>query len=557
MEHRDKAIEFYRKLLQNAPKDSPLRCDAMYAEGVAREELGQAKEALQVYAELLEACADGPLVGEVMIRRGELLAKQNQHAEAIAQFQKAVKAGGDLADYAQYRYAASLLLAGKTDDAAQAYLELVQKFPNSQYVNSAKMASAQSFFQAEKFDKAGPMFQFLLKTDDPATVIEAAHWLAQIALRQNKPADVMPLAEQTLAKHKNQAPYRDSLQLDIADALVALNKPPEALKAFAAVYEHASDKNLVGRSLYGAAFTALQSKDSQTALTLANRFLKQFPNDALTPDAAYVAAEAMLQASNFEASQKAYDELLKQVKDHPNRGIWELRAITAAYLGGKYDAASERARQALNSLKTDREKAEANYLLGGSELLAGRPDKAIPPLTAAASAKGVFPQVDESILLLGQAQANAKDSASAKKTWQKLVAEYPNTSLAEQGHYRLGQLLASEKEFAGAEQHYDAVLKGGKNEPLRPYSLYGKGWSLMQLQKYEPAIEPLDKVLKDFPEHAVKNDALLARGISLHHLKRNDDATKDLEKFLASKPMGHELGHALYELALGRARARA
>ncbi len=550
MGNREEAVKLYAALLKSAAADSNLRCDAMYAQGVAEEELGRRDAALDTYSKLLSACATSPLIAEVQLRRGELLMAANQIEPALAAYKEAVKANGDLSDYAQYRYASALLKLKRGDEAGKAFQELSAKFPKSRYAATAELAAAQSFYQAKKYDEAKPLFQRLVAGEDPAAAIEAAHWLAQMAINSNQAAEAVEIAQKTLQAKTAAAPYRDALQLDVADALALQNKIDEALAAYAQVHDKSTDAALVSRALYGAAFTALQAKQSQKAIELANVFIKKFPEDPLLPDAAYVAAEGLLQAGQPAASRKAYEQLLKGAADHPSRSLWTLRAVTAAYMDGKFEDAAKAAAAAVNTVQTPREKAEANFLLGASLLFADKAGDAVGPLEKAANATDPWPQVAEAWLLLGQAQlkANAKDKA--KQAWESLIAKYPKHPMADQGRYRMGQMSADGGDYASAQKLYETVLESSKDSNLLPYALYGRGWCLLQTQKYEDALKPLDEVLTKYPEHAIAKDAKLARGICLRRLGKSAEATEDLQSYLKTQPKGNELGHALYELAL-------
>ncbi|MEM0926683.1 MAG: tetratricopeptide repeat protein, partial [Planctomycetota bacterium] len=63
---RQRAIAFYDRFLKlpNA-EQSPLHCEAIYAKGIAHEELKQTKDAIAAYRKLLAACGDKPIVIDV------------------------------------------------------------------------------------------------------------------------------------------------------------------------------------------------------------------------------------------------------------------------------------------------------------------------------------------------------------------------------------------------------------------------------------------------------------------------------------------------------------
>jgi TolA-binding protein len=550
MGNREKAIEFYQKTANTQGIEPSVRCDALYGQGIAEEELKRNDAAIATFQKLLDSCKDSPIASEVRIRRGDLLLSMNQSQKAVEDFQKGVALGGDLADYAQYRYAAALIKLGKVEEAGKAYADLLTKFPKSKYAAVAELAAAQAFYQSEKYDQAATLFTKLLQSADDAVAIEGAHWLAQIALlKKNQPADAVSVAEKTLTERKENAPYREALQLDLAEGLAGQNKVSEALAAFAQVHENSKDPGTAARALYGAAFTALQGRAVKESAELANQFLKRFPNDPLRSDVGYVAAESMLLAGNHEQARVAYEKLLQQVKDHPDRRLWVLRSITATHLSGKYDDAAKMAREAIKGVTNGREKAETFFLIGASEFLAGRPQAAIDPLTEATKQSEPWPQAEESLILLGQALAKVGKKNEAKQSWQQGITKYPKSRWADQGRYRTAQMLADEGDLPGAMDMYEGMLTANVDPSLRPYALYGKSWCYMQKQEFEKAMPLLEEVLKSFPDHAVANDAKLAVGICLRKLGKGEAAKEKLQSFLQSKPTGIELGHALYELA--------
>ena len=66
------AIKFYDELLTFAgAKDSPLRCDALYARGVAYEDLKQVDKAVASFRQLLSGCDRADLIADVHLRMGD------------------------------------------------------------------------------------------------------------------------------------------------------------------------------------------------------------------------------------------------------------------------------------------------------------------------------------------------------------------------------------------------------------------------------------------------------------------------------------------------------
>lgn len=546
-----RAIAYYDAMLKSPDAEkSPLRCDALYARGVAQEGLKLHDAAVESYRTLLQQCADSKLVDDVRLRLADVLVLQGKYQQAIEGFQQIAAKNGDDAPYATFRQAFALVQLGKPAEAAAKYEEVIEQFPDSSYAAAALLASAQSHYRAGQMEQASERFRQVLQHEDQAAATEAAHWLAQIAMASGQAAEAEGIAAAQIQRGA-EGPYRVALHLDRAEAVSLISgRAAEALKLFTDIYRDAPDDPLAPRALYSAAFAALQSGDRQQAVDLAREFLGRFADDTLAPDVRYIAAEAKLMAGNHADAAKAYAELLKTAADNPQRSLWVLRAATAMYLAGQYDQAIATLTKEVDQLTDPAQRSEAHFLIGASHLFASRPAEAIPAFQASRSSNQQWARADEALLLMGQAQLQADDSQAAARSWQQVISDYPQSRMADQARYKLAQLASQAGDHARAIELYTQILGSQRDPGLHPYALYGKGWSLMQREQYQQAVEPLTALYEQYPQHVLRDDAQLARGTALRKSGNLDAAHTDLTAFLQSEPQGIALGHALYELAL-------
>ncbi|QDS96189.1 tol-pal system protein YbgF [Roseimaritima multifibrata] len=546
------AIRFYDQLLK-WPKaaESPLRCDTLYARGVAQEELKDYAGAVQAYKGLLESCAesDAELAEEVRVRMGDVLLLQKDNAAAVTVFAEAAKQGGSNAPYARFRQAFALAQSGDSAGAAKTYEQLIKEFPDSKYSSAAVLASAQSSYVAGDIEAASKRFREVLNQPNQAEATEAAHWLAQIALRKGSAEEAEKVAAEQIKKGVA-GQYALALKLDQAEAVSLLpGKAKESLDLFAAVYREDPNSSLAPRALYSAAFAALQSGSLQQAVDLSGQFLKRYEKDPLRSDVRYIDAEAKLLAGSHAEAAKAYEALLKETDENPQRSVWILRAITAHYLAGQYDSAIELAKAQMVALQAPAEKAEAQFLVGASHLFAQRPQDAISGLQESLKLDAEWAKASEAMLLLGQAQLQAEDAEAAVKTWQKLVATYPKNRMADQAYFRLGQQAAGKQDFPAAIAAYAQILKRDSDPGLIPYALFNQGWCFLQQDKLAEAKPLLKRMLDEYESHPLRNQTQLAYGITLRKASELPEAEKQLTAILDTNPQGISLGHALYELA--------
>lgn len=548
------AIEFYNQLLAMPDaKDSPLRCDALYARGVAHEESDQFEKAMATYKQLLSSCERVELVTDVHLRLGDLMILRNDFDAAVASFERAIASTDSPEDrsYALFRQAFALVQSDRPADAAAKYDKLLADYPNSPHAAQAVLASAQSTYRSGDIDEAAKRFRKVLGQNDPVAATEAAHWLARIKITKGQPAEAIEMVR-TQLQRGTEGEFATDLQLDLAEALsMDPSTVEESLELFEQAYRDSPSDQLAPRALYNAAFSALQINQPKRALDLANEFIRRFPNDTLLPDVQFIAAEGHLLTGQAERASDTYQRLLSTTeRDNIQRPLWVLRAAEANIASSRFDETVAMLASELETLQVPSQRAEAFLLLGNAHLRSGRHEQAAKSFESSVQADPDWARSDEASLMAGQARLAAGDKSDAASTWRQLIRSEPKSRMADQARYKLAQLASNEGNYETASKLYQQVLQSNQDPGLVPYALYANGWVLMQSGKYRDAYNSLDKMLRENKQHPLRNEATLARGITLRNLGQLERARADLQLFLAIPPTGDKLGHALYELAL-------
>ncbi|WP_353620870.1 tetratricopeptide repeat protein [Rhodopirellula sp. JC639] len=551
---RARAIEFYHRFLSlPSAKDSPLRCDALYALGIAHEELDQTGEAVETFEKLLNGCADSPLVVDVHLRLGDLMIAQRDYPAAVTSFDKAIAAATEDADtsYAIFRRSYALVQDGKPTEAAAGYDRLQREFPDSPYAANATLASGQSLYRGGDIDQAAARFETVLTQNSPVAATEAAHWLARIKLAKGDAAAAVAIAKQRLDSGV-EGDFAIDLRVDLAEAL-SMNPATvaESIAVAEQVYRDAPDDPLAPRALYNAAFSALQVNDYEKAGRLAGEFLKQFASDPLESDVRFIVAESQLFTGKTQAAVDSYQALLETAAaDNVQRPVWVLRTAVAMNSMKAFDDAVALLKKEYASLEQASHKAEAQFLVGQAHLMSDRPADAAESFGRVAEVAPEWSRTAEARLLQGTALLSAGKSDQANAAWQALIDRDPASAMADQARYKLGQLASKAGDYAQAVKLYSQIIDAGRDQGLIPYALYGRGWSHMQQGNHAEALKSLDVILDQSPGHSLSDDALIARGISHRTLGDLQSAQADLQQYLELRPTGVNLGHALYELAL-------
>lgn len=566
------AIQFYNDLLSlDRASESPLRCDALYARGVALEGIDRFDQAFASYQQLLDACAGNSLEIDVLLRMGDIQILRKEFDQAVKSFDQAIekietktkKSGKqNPADatrnnnqenmaYAIFRSAYALVQSDQPAQAAIRYARLAAEFPDSAYAASATLASAQSLYRSGDVDRAAAAFQEVLKQNNTAAATESAHWLARIAIAKGDSAAAAQLAKERIDKGI-EGDFSVDLRLDLAEALsMNSNTVKESMELYEQIYRDEPSDPMASRALYNAAFSGLQIGDTKRSLGLAEEFLNTFPADSLASDVRFVAAESHLAQANPAKAAEIYQQLLNDSQAaNPQRPVWVLRAAAAMNANRDYPGAIAVIDRELPSMPEPNQKAEAHLIAGQARLMAGQLRQASESFSSANDASPNGPRSAEAKLMQGQALAGLGETDEANQIWDAIIRQSPDSRMADQARFKLAELAGVAGNHEQAIQLYSAILESDQDPGLQPYAKYGAGLAQIQAGQFKEAAATLDQWMDSYADHPLSSDALLSLGIARRNLQQYPVAAKHLSDFLASKPIGVKLGHGLYELAL-------
>ncbi|MHB9064867.1 MAG: tetratricopeptide repeat protein [Pirellulaceae bacterium] len=533
--------------------ESKLRSDALYALGVTLEEMGDWVQANKAYDMFLADYAKSELLTEVRMRRAETILQQGDVEQAEQLFADVASVEGfDAADHALMRQAFCAARLNKMADAGALYAAVAERFPQSKDASEAALSAGRCYYRAENYDEAAKwLSQVVSAGGEPAA--EAAHWLCRIHLRAKRPDLVLSLADSVMSQ-AGTSPFAANLRLDKADALYEMEgHRADALAEYLAIAQAYPDQDVAALALYNAAFAALDLKQHDQALDLADQFLQRFASHVLAPDARYIVAECQIQKKDYAAAESLYRTLIEQTPEHPEKGLWQVRRGLVAYLQKNYQAVIDLLTPIVAQLTSPDQKAESLYLIGLSHYQLGQFSEAAAQLQAATSTSAEWRQADETLLYLARAQHKIGQIPQALATLEALLKSYPATALADQVSYHLGEYRYAIDQYPEAIAAYDEVIHKFPQSTFVPFALYGKGWASLKSGQYEPAAASFTTLIDHYAEHQLRNDALLARGMCHRQQQKFAEAIADLDQYLAANPQAPQRADALYERGLAEA----
>jgi cellulose synthase operon protein C len=531
---------------------SPARSRGLYNLGIAQQELGRQADAGTTFDAFLKDFSGHELAAEVKMRKGDTLLETGRFAEAERRFADALaQRDFPLADYATLRLGAALAGEKKYAEAAAAYDALPARFPKSNYVGAATLAAGNCYYLAGNQPEARNWLgKVLAGGGDQAA--EAAHWIARSWLKEKHPAEALAAVEKALPLAEK-SPRRGDLLMDQADALYDLpGRRGEAAALYAKLAEKGGNNPQSAQALYMAASASLGAGDYPAALKHVEAFNKTFPNNALAAEVQFIAAEAQLLSGNHADADKRYQELLDKFPNHADAEQWLVRRALARYLQRKYSDVVSYLQPQVAKLRTTERKAEAEFLLGSSELELTHFREAVQALKASLAAQPKGPQTDETLFALAIAQRGASDPNGARDTIARLLAEFGNSKVAERAHFRSAEWKFEAGDYVGAAADYDWVLNNAGSTPLVPGALVGLGWSQINRSEYSKAARTFSTVLEKYYGTPAAARARYGRAAARQQLKEFAGAIEDAEAFLKADPKSAERSDALYVLGLAQ-----
>ncbi|MBD3166571.1 outer membrane protein assembly factor BamD [bacterium] len=142
------------------------------------------------------------------------------------------------------------------------------------------------------------------------------------------------------------------------------------------------------------------------------------------------------------------------------------------------------------------------------------------------------PLAEEGYYMIGECYFEMSPKASLDQTYtaqaleafQVFIEEYPDSKLVEvavekqkqcrlklaKKEYESGRLYQKMGEYSASRIYYDSVIENFRDTPFYPKSVYYKAVSFMQTDDYADALEQFTLFLERFPEHDLA-DAVLDR----------------------------------------------
>jgi TolA-binding protein len=528
----DEAIQF----LEEAVADKRNRNFAdysIYTLASVYEKTGDYNNAVKYYDQLLTYYKDSKLANSAQIRIGICYFKLKDYQSAILELKNP-----RLNALPEETYSESLYLLGTSyyrvqeyRDAEDTYLEVLNKFPSSNFLRDSKYGLAWTYFQQKNYNDAFIQFDELSSSDD-SLGIKSFFWKGECKRYLGKYDEANNIYKQFLEKYPND-PLAKETQYEIG--VVYYNKDNSDLASrYLLSVNSSNDDNIKAK-----AFTLLGEMELNKNSFKTARNYFEMVNDLNDIDkdvknrALMGLGIALFNLNDNINSIKYLENINRQSPSFEKQKINFFLAENYFVLGD-YKKALNAYNQAIGddnelALETLYGKAYSNFNLGDYEHAAYQFSEFIKK----------YPddkRINDTKLRLADSYFGSKNFAAASKVYQELFTSDTKLISDPYTRYQYAQALYKSGKINEAIDEFNSIQTDFPTSEYADVSLYTIGWIYFQRGNYEGAISQYRIVSMKYPKTLLEPIINYSIGDAYFNLGKYDSAIVNYEKVISQFP---------------------
>jgi len=395
---------------------------------------------------------------------------------------------------ALFRIGSSYFQKGDYVEARAHFQSVIDRYPDDFFAPLAQYCIAESYLVAEQFREA--LFAYTKTiTQYPETIkiSPLAHY--KLAWSQHQVSDYVQSAQTCrnfLTLYPNNA-LAKNVYMILANALLASNRPDEAVTSFQRIVDLAPTSDVAEQALFSILQTQHRLKRFNAILTSYQFIFRHLPpsQSKWRPMSYLYAAEAYLGMNRTEEAKALYDMVLKVYPDseaafYAQDGL----AWTCQIIGD--DDCALRERRKLNEMLT---LARSSFSFAGVNQLG-----------------------------IADSMYNRKEYEEAYELYDKFARQNPQTKQAPQALYQGGMSLYHLRYYTQAIETWTRLRDGYPESPEAVKAEYQIGDTLFRAQKYDESVAQYKRIIDKFPKSEQLPLAYLRVAMSYYNAK-DDPAT--------------------------------
>ncbi|MCX7907187.1 MAG: tetratricopeptide repeat protein [Bacteroidetes bacterium] len=498
-----------------------LQARALFWIGTAYAKMRDPARALVYFERLRREHPRSPQARRAQYEMAWAYAEQGAYAQAAAAFAELAASGLDsLSEAAAYYAAAFWERAGRIEEARRAYGSLLERFSGGSWQDRALL-----------------------------------EW-GRLELRQNRPAEAIPILRRLLERHPNSPLLSEGLEwLGRAHLLLGeYTRAAEVLEVAASLGDVPLEMRHRARFLK--AWTLLRGGFYRQALQECERIYQEAPSGPWAPEALFWAAEAQFQLGQAERAAELWGRFLSAFRDHPYSTAARYGRAWALFRAGRYVEAIPEFRAFLGAYRPPvgaliRYDDDARLRLADAHFALKQYAEAIAAYQAVIDRGGAG--ADYALFQQAMARYYGNSPQEAIRLLRLLRERYRSSAYADEAHYQIGWIYFRLGRYPEAIAEFERLRSQNPASPFAPQALYNIGDAYYNAGRLEEAVRAYEDFVRQYPQHPLVVEAISSAQYAYEALGRSEQGEALLERFAAQNPdnpLVEELRYRIGELRL-------
>ncbi|HNR37154.1 MAG TPA: tetratricopeptide repeat protein, partial [Candidatus Hydrogenedentes bacterium] len=454
------AIARYAKVRAEYP-DTEFAGRSRYKQAWCLYLTGQLDEAKAEITAFLQAPGDLGLIGDASFLLGSIDVAKGEYEKAYEEFRIVAEkyAGGEFGAEALYKAAECLAQLKRTEEAAKAFENFAKQYPDNILAEQALLRAGDAQFMTSAFAEAVERYKKILEAPGDASV--ELDTLYRLAITYHNMKDYAAsadtfrklLAKAPNGKHAAEAHFR------IGDFLLNDGKDPvKAIESFKASLELDAQGPFAGRAAKGIALARYEAKDFDAAMEMFLRLMKEFPDVALNEETYAWTGQRFFDQQKWEQAQIAFEALLRARPDYPNPERVRLKMAECSEKAGKTDAALALYKSVVEADPRGAIGVEARYRMARIFETQQKDEDALRLYEEAANAN-TGDTAARARFRLGELYEAKQEFDAAARSYMRVAILFLHDQLSPESLWRAGQCFEKAGSREQARKSYEELVR--------------------------------------------------------------------------------------------------
>lgn len=434
--------------------------------------------------------------------------------EKLKQFDKAKKYYEKIPETADYYKSIMYSNAWMNYDsgdkigAAESFIKYFTKYPDDKLANTAILAAADIYFNADNFEKSADLFEKYYNStksvssanpDIPKSLYFSGYSNIRI-FEKNKNDANLKKAEYLLLELLSlpqQNEYSSKAYFRLAGIYSIQKKNDDAIKYYSEFISKFNADNFSAAAIYEISKLYFEKNDYAQVIKYLNMFLEKFPAHELASDARLSLAETYYQNKNWKEASEIFSKILSAGNGSENEdNLYYKTAWAYMNLSDTKKALEYFEKLTVKFPKSNLMGSALNQIakiyLDAGDMENSRKYLALlgkDNITASDNSKKNFAYVTA---LKADKDAQSGNSASALSLYSEAIKAYiesGDTQSAIAVVLKKGDILFSEKKYDELEKFYLEITAAPESVADLYFIYHGLGWTFFEQKKYEKSNE--------------------------------------------------------------------